>query len=482
MKAVIARGGVLHGATALWTTITSALSIGSGGGAGREGPIVLIGASVGSAIGQVFRMSQDQVRTLTACGAAGGIAAIFNAPIGGVMFALEIILGDFSVRRFSPIVVSAVIATAISRSVLGDHPTFVASEYHLVSNGELGFYLALGLLAGIVSVWFVRTFFAVEGFCGRLTRLPAFLRPAVGGLGVGLMLVLLPQIAGFSYEVNNQAILGEAEPLTLLAVLLLKPVAAGLTLGSGGSGGVFAPALKAGVAFGGLVGFALNVTFPGMTASSGAYALVGMGAVLAGTMHAPLTAIVMIFELSGTYQVILPIMFAAVAATVVSRLLMPHSVYTLPLARQGIEIGYGISMSIVHHVRAADLMRRKFHTVRQATTVFDLLRLVESGHQTVFPVTDDQYRATGVVRFQDLRTVIPRTELHRTLVAEDIMVRDFDPILEDHTLDTVLRTFELTDADELPVLAAPDGRVVGMLRYEDALRRYRREVLLAARR
>jgi CIC family chloride channel protein len=479
IKAVIARGGYMKSSLVISKTVTSALSIGSGGGAGREGPIVQIGASVGSAVGQFFKLSSEQLRTLVACGSAGGIAAIFNAPLGGVMFALEIIIGEFSVRTFSPIVVSAVLATAVSRSILGDHPTFVATDYALVSNYELAFYLALGMMSGVVAVWFTRTIFWIEDWFKTVKRIPRVLLPAFGGLGVGMMLIWLPSIAGFSYEINNQAILGQANVLVLIAIFLLKPVSVGLTLGSGGSGGVFAPALKAGAAFGGVVGFILHWLFPEETASSGAYALVGMGAMVAGTMHAPLTAIIMVFEISDTYQVILPIMFAAVSSAVVSRLFMKQSIYTYPLEKEGIEIGYGINLSIVHRVNVAALVRKKFVKFDRAATISELLKAVEEKDQTVFPVVSDKEAFLGLIRFQDLRPVHSDPSAHNNIKAEDIMIKNVPSLIEQDTLDRVLKTFELIDIDALPVVSDNRSKkLIGIVRHEDALRRYRKEILL----
>jgi CIC family chloride channel protein len=483
ITAVIAKGGYLRPSLIFSKTITSGLSIGSGGGAGREGPIIMIGAAAGSAVGQFFRLSSDQMRALVAAGAAGGIAAIFNAPLGGVMFAVEVILGDFSVRNFSPIVVSAVIATAISRTFLGNHPTFVATNYQLVSNYELFFYLGIGLLAGVVSVWFIKILFSVEDFFGRLHRIPSYLRPALGGLGVGIMLIWLPELAGYSYDINNRAILGQADELLLGVVFILKPVATGLTLGSGGSGGVFAPALKAGAAFGGFVGFILHALFPSLTASSGAYALVGMGALVAGTMHAPLTAMVIIFEISNTYQVILPIMFAAISASVVARVLMKHSVYTMPLVREGIEIGYGLNLSIVHRLTVKELMADSFIPLHRDTPIDEIVGLIENTDYTIFPVTDDNKKLVGIIRFNDLRQVFTERELPSHIMADDIMIREFPLLTRDDTLDTVLKTFELEDADALPVVTdAQDRIVLGIVRHEDVLRRYRKEILLRSER
>ncbi len=479
IKSVIARGGYMKSSLAFFKTLVSAFSIGSGGAAGREGPIVQIGASLGSAVGQFFRMSSDQLRTLVAAGAAGGIAAIFNAPLGGVMFSLEIIIGGFSVRTFSPIVISAVLATAVSRSYLGDHPTFVPTDYALASNYELFFYLLLGLMCGVVSVWFNRVLFATEDFLQRFRKIPRMVQPALGGIVVGLVLFWLPGIAGFSYAVNNDAILGRADIFVLAAVVLLKPIVVGITLGSGGSGGVLAPALKMGAAFGGLAGLLFHSLFPEYTAGSGAYALVGMGALLAGTMHAPLTAIIMIFEISDTYEVILPIMFAAVSASVVARMIMRDSVYTHPLRRQGIEIGYGINLSIIHTIEARSLLTKKFASVKRTSPVNVLVRLVEENDQSVFPVVDGKNVIVGLVRFQELRALLRDSSTHEFILAEDVMMKNFPLINKRDTLDKVLKQFELADVDAMPVVADGEGKeLVGLIRHEDVLRRYRKEILL----
>jgi len=479
IKAVIAKGGYLKSSLIFFKTIASALSIGSGGGAGREGPIVQIGASVGSAVGQFFKLSSDQLRTLVACGAAGGIAAIFNAPLGGVMFALEVIIGDFRVRTFSPIVISAVLATAVARSYLGNNPTFVPTDYYLVSNYELAFYLLLGMMSGVVSVWFSKTVFSAEKYFGKVKGVPKVLQPALGGLLVGAMLIWIPSLAGFSYQINNLAILGRSTLPVLALVFVLTPIAVGLTLGSGGSGGVFAPALKAGAAFGGIIGILLHSAFPQYTASSGAYALVGMGSMVAGTMHAPLTAILMVFEVSDTYQVILPIMIAAVSSAVVAKLFMPQSIYTMFLEQEGIEVGYGINLSIVHRVTVKDIMHQKFVSVRRSTTLQDLLRLVEREDQMVFPVIDDDEALLGVIRFQDIRAVFRDVSSHYGLVAEDIMIKNEPVIVSSASLGDLLKTFELTDMDTLPVVESQKKRVIlGIVNQDDALRRYRKEILL----
>lgn len=242
---------------------------------------------------------------------------------------------------------------------------------------------------------------------------------------------------------------------------------------------MFAPAMKAGAAFRGVVGILLHLAFPASTATSGAYALVGMGAMVAGTMHAPLTAIIMIFEISDTYQVILPIMFAAVSAAIVARLLLKQSIYTLPLEREGIEIGYGINLSIVHRITVAGIMRKKFTRVKPGATSRDLIHLVQEKDQAVFPVVDEKDAFVGLIRFQDIRPVYLDLEAHKGVVAADIMVKNIPLLLEHDSLDKVLKTFELIDIDALPVVSdLRSKKVNGMVRHEDALRRYRKEILL----
>src|SRR5690606_26632881 len=266
--------------------LASALTIGSGGAAGREGPIVQIGSAIGSAIGQLLRLPTRQVRTLVGCGAAAGIAATFNAPIAGALFAAEVILLDFATARLTPIVISSVVAPVVSRAVLGDYPSFAVPSWQLVSPWELVAYAVLGILAGFVGVWFGSALHAAERGFERLP-LPEYAKPALGGLLVGAIGSQLPHVFGSGYGTINAALAGELG-IGLLALLLLAKIAAtSLTLGSGATGGVFAPALFLGAVGGGAFGGVVHAAFPGASASSGAYAVVAMGAVLSATSHAP---------------------------------------------------------------------------------------------------------------------------------------------------------------------------------------------------
>ncbi|HEX5067512.1 MAG TPA: chloride channel protein, partial [Myxococcota bacterium] len=252
MEAVALRGGMMRGRTVVLRTLASALSIGSGGSVGREGPIVQIGAALGSFFGQLLRVPPRLLRTIVGCGAAAGIAATFNAPIAGALFAVEVIIGDFAVAQFSPIVISSVVATVLSRWLLGDHPSFEVPAYVLVAPFELVPYALLGVAAGLVGLAFVWLVYLAEDFFERL-RVPAWLKPALGGLGVGAIGIAFPQVLGVGYGTITPALQGALAPALLAALLVAKLVATSITVGSGGSGGVFSPSLFLGAMTGGVL-------------------------------------------------------------------------------------------------------------------------------------------------------------------------------------------------------------------------------------
>jgi len=307
MNAVARLGGIIRPRVAAVKTIASAICIGSGGSAGREGPIVQIGSAIGSTIGQIFRMSGERVKILVGCGAAAGISSVFNAPIAGVIFSLEIILGDFAIKTFSPVILSSVVASVVTRTFMGDHPAFAVPEYSLISAWEIPLYVIMGSLLGILGVSFTRILDAFEDFFDNLKMSP-MLKPALGGLLLGVIAMFYPQILADGYETIKLTLHGDIWVTTLVILVFMKLLATSLTLGSGNSGGIFAPALFMGAVAGGAFGFLVNYLFPETTASPGAYALVGMAGMVAGTTYAPITALLIIFEMTSDYRIILPLM------------------------------------------------------------------------------------------------------------------------------------------------------------------------------
>lgn len=338
MLAVAKRGGRIGPQVALVKSLASALCIGTGGSVGREGPIVQIGAALGSTLGRAARLPEGRLRVLVACGSAGGIAATFNAPLAGVFFAMELILRDFTAESFGAVVLASVTASVVGRGVFGDSAFLHLPAFHVHHPAELVLYAALGLLAGAAGVVFTRVLYWIEDFCDWAWRGPEWLRPAVGGVLLGGLLLALPQMYGVGYPVLENAIDGRYVIGFLLVLLAGKIVATSLTIGIGGSGGVFAPSLFMGAMLGTAFGLVLHHLDPALAPDPGAYGLVGMGAVFAGSSRAPITAVVIMFELTGEYSIILPLMLAIVLATAISRMLTRDTIYTLKLRRRGIDL------------------------------------------------------------------------------------------------------------------------------------------------
>jgi len=334
MTALSVRGGYIRTRVAFVKVIASSLTIGFGGAAGREGPMVQIGATIGSMAARWSQLPAHKVRALVACGAAGGIAATFNAPIAGAIFAVEVLMGRIR-TEFLLVLLTSLTSCLISRSFLGDHPAFLAPRYELISPGEVGLYFLMGLLLGLAAIGYVRLLYWSEDFFDAWT-FPDWAKPAVGGLIVGLILRFFPQVYGAGFPAIESA-LWVRFPWELLVMLFVAEIVGNCaTLGSGGSGGVFAPALYMGAMAGGAFGALAHFLYPEWTAGSGAYALVGMAAFFAAAAKAPMTAILILFEMTNDYRIMLPLMAATAASMAVSNRLMSKSIYTLKLQNRGI--------------------------------------------------------------------------------------------------------------------------------------------------
>ena len=469
MSAVALKSGVIRARVAVAKAVASAICIGSGGSAGREGPIVQIGAAVGSTVGQLFKLSGDRVKILVGCGAAAGISAIFNAPIAGVIFALEVILGDFTIRTFSPVILSSVLSSVVSRAILRDQPAFIVPPYQLVSAWEIPLYILLGGFAGIVAVIFTKTLYMSEDFFDHKVKIPGYLKPALGGLLLGFTglvavklnyagfaLLSAPAIFADGYEAVSSVLGGGGIWFTLLALVVLKILATNLTLGSGNSGGIFAPSLFMGAMAGGLFGIVVHSLFPGVTAHPGAYALVGMAAVVAGTTHATITSILIVFEMTKDYRIMLALMVACVFSTLVARRLLHPSIYSLKLIRRGIRLRGGRDVNLLEVIKVGDIMQRDFKTIPMHTSLHALLRYLEESTETTLPVVTPDGRLYGMISFQDLRTVLTRHEVDALVIASDIATREIVSITEDENLNQALEKFGIRDFDLLPVVEKGD--------------------------
>ena len=478
MESLLVRGGVIRSRVAAIKTLASALTLGSGGSAGREAPIVQIGAALGSTIGQRLHLPARQLRTLVACGSAAGIAAIFNAPIAGALFAVEVILADFAAAQLAPIVISSVVATVVSRLLLGDHPAFQVPQYTLVSPWELGPYAVCGVVAALVAVTFTNLLLWIEDAFDRL-RISDAMKPAIGGLAVGAIGIWIPYVFGGSYG-SVAAALGGQLSLGMLALLLVaKLVATSLTLGSGGSGGIFSPCLVLGAAAGGVVGTLVHAWFPGSSASSGAYALVTMGAVLAAATHGPITAIMLVFELTQSIAIIPPLMAACVIGTLVATWLRRDSIYSLKLLRLGVDLLADRDPNILKALFVRDVIDRKPDCIAANTRFREVLDVVVRSRHNEFFVIDPNGNLLGAISVQELRRLLFEEEPLRHVVgAADLVEPERPTVTEDDDLDTALQLLSSVGAGALAVVERKSGRrIVGAVRERDILEAYNREML-----
>jgi len=479
MEAVALKQGVIRKRIVFAKTLASAICIGSGGSVGREGPIVQIGSAIGSALGQLLHVSRSKLRTMVGCGAAAGIAATFNAPVAGVLFSLEIILGDFGVRRFTPIVISSVIATAVSHHFVGDTPAFAIDiAYEMVSPVELVSYSVLGVAAGLIGLLFAKVVYGSEDLFNKL-KIPTLTKPVIGGLMIGFIGLQFPHLFGVGYETIERALNEQVTWSFLFLLVALKLIATSITLGSGGSGGVFAPSLFLGAVLGGGMGHMFHSLFPEYTASSGAYALVGMGAVVSAATRAPLTSIMIIFEMTGDYKIILPLMFACIIGNVIADRLNPNSIYTLKLTRRGVNLHRGQEVNILSSIRVGDIISPKYLTIRENDDLGTMLQQVIKHPYTYFYVTDDDGRFKGVVAVDDFRHIILETGvLYHLVIAKDVMRDNVTVIEKEDALDKVMRLFGSRNREEFPVVdKADENRIVGVVTRRALISAYNSELL-----
>jgi len=477
MEAVALRKGVIRKRVVLVKSLASAVSIGTGGSVGREGPIVQIGSAIGSTIGQVLNVSAERIRTLVGCGAAAGIAATFNAPIAGSMFALEIILGDFGLATFSPIVICSVVATAVSRHFLGNTPAFIVPPYRLVSAWELPLYAVLGLFCALVAVAFTKSLYRMEDLFDGF-KFPEYLKAVLGGLILGLMALVFPHILGVGYPGIDLALMGKLTWWFMLLLIVFKILATSITIGSGGSGGIFAPSLFVGAMAGGFFGSAVHAVFPDITASAGAYSIVGMAAVVGGTTHGPLSAILILFEMTGNYRIILPLMIACIISSVAAGQLLRESIYTLKLARRGINIRAGKEVNVLKAVPVEEAMNPNVETIPENLTLGRLAEKISKSKYNSFPVVDDQGYLTGILSYLDYHDVVFDEALENLVVAKELATPKVVTVSQGDTLYTALEKITAKDFSILPVVSPTNPRkLLGVVTRRDIMGAYNKAVL-----
>jgi CIC family chloride channel protein len=479
MESVALKNGFMRWQSAFLRMVMSALTLGSGGSAGSEGPIIQIGSALASGVGQLFRVSGERLRVIVACGAAAGLASIFNAPIAGVLFALEVILGEFNVFSFSPIVISSVVAVAFSRAALPRGMLLRVPSYNLYSPWEIVLYAAMGILAGFASIAFTRSLQTSERFFHEHVRLHKAFKPAIGGFMVGLIGLWLPHIYGYSYVPITQAIDGKFLPGLLFLLVAMKILATALTLGSGGSGGILCPALFLGAMLGSGCGALFHTWFPHVVPVAGGYGIVGMGAMLGAVVQAPMTAIIMVFEMTNAYTVILPMMVACILSSLVQKSFLKGSVYTLNLSKKGIDIHAGREMGILSNLRVKEIMEASFLTIPASTPYEEVVQTCLKNVGNYLYVVDDKEELVGVVTFSDLKEFIFEDWLRGLVLAKDLANTDVVYVTPDESLASSLNKFSFIDMEQLPVVDKLNGsgKLQGILTRSGLFKAYRQEML-----
>lgn len=557
MLSLARHDGIIRPRVSLITILASGFTIGTGGSVGREGPIVQIGASLGSTLGQFFKLPPRDMKILVAAGAGAGISATFHAPLAGVVFACEVILGYFAIESLTPIVIACVLADVLQTHA-GEYGSRAAFPgiFHVYHGAwaELPSYFALGLACGLVAVLFTK----MIGWIGKLCemKLPCWWQRALAmGCVVGIAGAVypivppsqreaaivseadtvgqagsgthapetvfghealpLPPLFGVGYEVVDHALHLEnvdkqgsmadfelrptfdapeygkavrldgsqliAEFWWLLPLAFLKPIMTSITFGGGGSGGIFAPSMFVGATLGGALGILANLFLPDcMAANPGVYAIVGMGAVVAGTIHGTLSAILIVYETTHDYRIILPIMIAAGLAGVVARLIDPESIYEKKLYRQGGLIARGRQMHRFEHIMVRDVMIRDFPTLKPGDNLTEILRVArDNPHIECLPVMDESGKLAGIIRPGDLNRIFDSDVSPALVNAEDIALSPPIAVRTNANLLEAMSDFGAGDVETLPVEVGQgeSRRVVGLLLRSDVMRRYRQEML-----
>jgi CIC family chloride channel protein len=485
LRKVNLEGGIIKFRTILLKTLSTSLTIGTGGSAGVEGPIAQVGGAIGSQVGQFFRVSGDRMKVYIAAGCAGGVAAMFNAPIAGVFFASEIVLlGTYEMSSFSALVISSAMATVVSRATYGESPAFPVPDYQLVNAPvEIPLYILMGVVVGIVAVLHIRIFYWVRD---RFAAVPTNIcvKPIVGAFIVGSIGIVMPQVMGNGYDYIGEVLHGHGVVWVMLLLVFLKIFATAVTLGSGGAGGVFAPSLFIGAVLGGTFGGAANYLLPaGTIAASGAYAAVGIGSFLAAATHAPLTAIFLLFEMTGNYLIIIPIMLASVIGTVVAKKLFPDSIDTVDFTREGIDIHDGRETAVLKSIKVGVAMTEDVGFVSESANVNHLLKIfsmAEGGFY--FPVLADSGpnagQMVGIISMQDVKTILHDEKLRLSASVGNICARNVITLTPDDDLYTAMALLNKKGIEEIPVVETEKARwVVGMLKRRDLIAAYNREIL-----
>ncbi len=472
IESIFFRNGKISAKIFFSKLTTSAITIGSGGSVGKEDPVIQMGSSIGSVIGQIFKAGEGKLRTLVACGASGGLAAAFNAPMAGAMFAVEIILGDFGIKGFMPIIVSSVMGVFTSHYLEGDFASFKLPSYEIKSPVEFFYYFLLGTLTAVVSIIFIHTLYFMRDRFGE-NRIPFLLKALMGGATVGIIGYFMPYVFGMGFFSIQLALENKLEITILLILIFAKIISTSITLSSGGSGGVFVPSLFLGAMSGLFLG--KIIAFFDTSINPSAYSIVGMAGGIAGATHAPITAILLVFELTKDYRIILPLMFTAVVSSTISSSIFEYSIYTLDLKLKDIILRQGHEVNILQSIKVKELLSKNCITLPPDKKFPEILKMVLKGGAYYFHVVDEKSNYIGTFTLKEMKEPLMQRDLFMDLIVAEDISNPFTTLSPESSLEEAMQIFSEIDDDELPVVNE-DGKFLGVISRKDVIKVYNNEL------
>jgi CIC family chloride channel protein len=469
------RGGRMSLTDGIKAAVVSAVSIGSGASVGREGPVVHLGASLGSWASRRLHLGRTSSRTLLGCGVAAAVAASFNAPIAGTFFALEVVVGHYALTAFAPIVIAAVLGTMVSRMHYGNFPAFILPDApSITSFWEFPAFAILGCVAAVVAIVFMRMTFLTEDLLDK-TPVPRWARPALGGLAIGAIAIAFPQVLGVGYEATDAALSGRYLLPLLIALIVLKMAATAISLGCGFGGGVFSPSLFIGAMLGGAYGIIATEAFPHLSSGHGAYTIIGMGAVAGAVLGAPISTILMVFELTNDYAITIAVMIATSISSIITHQYQGQSYFTWQLDRRGLALKGGQDVGLLGAIKARDVMNLTYETVAPETPIATVRLHLQNAPWGELFVTDPDGILRGVITFSDMHEAAFDTSHDAEWTARDVARSRPTVLAATDDLDAALRAHGASGEVNLPVVDNRENlRLIGVAREPEVALAYHR--------
>ena len=451
IEAAALQGGRMSGLTGIKAALINACSIGFGASVGREGPAVHFGAALGGWLSGSLNLNRTVSRTLLGCGAAAAVAASFNAPIAGALFASEVLIGHYALSAFAPIVISSVTATAISRFYFGDFPAFIIHEHVIQSLWEFPAFIVFGIVAGMVAMGFMKSIMLSSSLAEKLP-FPDYLKPAIGGAAIGCLAIWFPQVLGIGYGATEAAVMVSFSLGLLVSICIAKIVATAISIGFGFGGGVFSPALVIGAMLGGAYGTVFPGLFPDLSTGTGAYTILGMGALAAAVLGAPVSTALVIFEMTNDYALTLALMITVVISSMITRQFHGGSFFSWQLERRGLDLREGLEVALLRNLQLLNVLSRKENLVPLGVGLPEIRMVLQKSDVGELFVVDNSGVLFGTITLADMSEFAFDTELDHLITASDVARRNQPLLTIDDDLENALKLMRDSGDDYIPVV------------------------------